>query len=808
MTSRSSTAGLLLVVDDNRVNRLVLQKALEALGHETVAAVDGEAALALLEQQPFDAVLLDIEMPVLDGFGTLQRIKGSAPLRHLPVIMVSSVDDIDSVVRCIELGAVDYLQKPFNGAILRARVDAALAEKRSRDAELDLLLQVDRLVDAAEAIENSTFEVSTLEPVAARTDAIGGLGRVFMQMAERVVEREQRLARQINQLRRDAAVATRAAGSPAINRLASYLAIDRRIALAEGRQLEPSTSGAVLLSDVSGFTAAVIARSEELGSDRGAEELLSDLNDFYDRCVQAIHHFGGAVVGFAGDGITSWFDDRHASVDAIGAAVAAGLELQAIAANNDAFAGLKTAVAAGRVHRLVLGDADHQLLDVLWGAPVAEATATEREAKPGEVLAAPSVANELLARADVHLDEENKNRSGVAVTRVENVERHSNPWPALDFEALGPEHLRPWLIPAVYDSVLDGQPGFLAELRSTTALFANIEGVRIESPDGTARLDRLVRWIQSVSDRHGGSLLQLTPTEAGGYFYLCFGAPRAVPDDAGAALACAVELVETPAELDVGPMRVGLARGPMRIGGYGGADHTTYGAIGRQTNLAARLMQTARPRTILADESVLHASGRHGDFEPVNLGPLKGIQGTPCVFRFARINLTSALDDLEPALASTAKIASIFPSEFEPNVLSALHLDDSSSMSGTISHAMEKRLDGLCRAGILMRSASSYVFADQRLRREAHGRLLYAQRRALHRAALDYLNSSQSSQGTDPVAWRRSLAHHAEHAEDHQAAAALYEQAAELAQERGRTSEALEMLKASLRFELGDRPAT
>lgn len=796
-------SGRLLVVDDNSVNRRVLQRALEALGHETVPASDGRMALSLLDEQGFEAVLLDIEMPVLDGFETLQRIKANERLSRLPVIMVSGLEDIESVVRCIDLGAVDYLTKPFNKSVLRARVDAALAEKRTRDAELDLLDQVNRLVEAAAAIEKSSFEASALESVAVRDDAIGVLGRVFLQMAERVVEREQRLTHQISQLRRDVALVGRTAGSPAIGRLASYLAVDRRLALSEGRELDAWTSGTVLLSDISGFTAEVIARSEQLGSGRGAEELLSDLNDFYDRCVHTIHRFGGSVVGFAGDGITSWFDDRDGSVDATGAAIAAGIELQRLAAEDESFGGLKIAVASGSVHRLTVGDPDLQLVDVLWGAPVVEACVVERDAGPGELLAGPSTGAELASRVDVRFEQASGQHRCVSVGAIEGGERHENPWPPVDLALIDADRLRRWLIPAVFDSVVGGHPGFLAELRSVTALFVSFDGVRFDSPDFAARLDEVVRWIQTVVSRRDGSLLQLTPTDAGGYFYISFGAPSSVQDDAAAALACAVELVDPPVTLDLGAMRVGLARGPMRIGGYGGADHTTYGAIGRQTNLAARLMQAASPREILADDSVLTASGRSGDFEPVDVGPLKGIGGKLRVYRFARINLRFSIDDLEPSLVAIVKIASIFPRDFDVATLDAVHPDLTNSIDR--SRELTTALKGLCESGVLATTVGGFVFSDERVRVEAHGRLLFTQRRSLHRAALQHLGQSTPIMGVDPVDWQRSLAYHAEHAEDQGTAAALYEQAARIAQANGRPQEALELSKASLRFELGDR---
>ncbi len=125
----------LLVVDDNEDNRYTLTQRLKRQGYANVAtAQDGREALDLLRTRPFDLVLLDIMMPELNGYQVLAELKADDALRHIPVIMISAVDELDSVIRCIELGAEDYLQKPFNPTLLRARVGACLEKKRLHDA--------------------------------------------------------------------------------------------------------------------------------------------------------------------------------------------------------------------------------------------------------------------------------------------------------------------------------------------------------------------------------------------------------------------------------------------------------------------------------------------------------------------------------------------------------------------------------------------------------------------------------------------------------------------------------------------------
>ena len=135
----SPTQAVALIVDDSAVNRKVLARHLETLGIRVREATDGRQALDLLSGQISDigVVLLDIVMPVLDGYETLAAIKADERLRHLPVIMISGIDELDSVLRCIESGAADYLPKPFNPQILAARVRASLAAKQLHDLEVE-----------------------------------------------------------------------------------------------------------------------------------------------------------------------------------------------------------------------------------------------------------------------------------------------------------------------------------------------------------------------------------------------------------------------------------------------------------------------------------------------------------------------------------------------------------------------------------------------------------------------------------------------------------------------------------------------
>ncbi len=140
-TNQADQRGHVLVVDDNRVNRLTLARGLESQGHTVALAENGERALAMVRAEPFDVVLLDIVMPGMDGFEVLGRMKADPALRDIPVIVISAVDEVESAVRCIELGAEDFLPKPFDPVLLRARLRASLAKKNLRDLEVAYLRQ-------------------------------------------------------------------------------------------------------------------------------------------------------------------------------------------------------------------------------------------------------------------------------------------------------------------------------------------------------------------------------------------------------------------------------------------------------------------------------------------------------------------------------------------------------------------------------------------------------------------------------------------------------------------------------------------
>ena len=135
---------VVLIVDDNEDNRFTLSMRLQACGYENiVTAENGREALEKMRQGPVDLVLLDIMMPELDGYGVLEELRTDTALRDVPVVMISALEDINSVVRCIELGATDYLTKPFNPVLLKARVDNCVEKARYKAQEAAHLARIE-----------------------------------------------------------------------------------------------------------------------------------------------------------------------------------------------------------------------------------------------------------------------------------------------------------------------------------------------------------------------------------------------------------------------------------------------------------------------------------------------------------------------------------------------------------------------------------------------------------------------------------------------------------------------------------------
>lgn len=218
-----------LVVDDSLINRKKISLAVSNLGHEVATAKDGRAAMEALRQSNYDAILLDIIMPEMDGFDVLRALEAEPLLRDIPVVVISALDDEkESVVKAIELGAEDFLPKDFDPILLRARLNASLAKKRFRDQEKEYFSRIEKLTEAAEVLESGRFDPESLKLDALKKfdDPLGRLAAVFSGMAAEIYNRELKLRTVIQTLQGILLVI--AAGviwgsSPSLSRIASGL---------------------------------------------------------------------------------------------------------------------------------------------------------------------------------------------------------------------------------------------------------------------------------------------------------------------------------------------------------------------------------------------------------------------------------------------------------------------------------------------------------------------------------------------------------------------------------------------------------
>ena len=226
------------------------------------------------------------------------------------------------------------------------------------------------------------------------------------------------------------------------------------------------------------------------------------------------------------------------------------------------------------------------------------------------------------------------------------------------------KQMRPWLLAAVYERLRSGAGNFLAELRPTVALFLRFTGIDYDGDEAAGeKLDAFIRRVQAIVDRYRGTLVDLNIGDKGSYLYINFGAPIANEDNAARAASTALELRDLPEELPyIQPLQIGITQGRMRAGAYGGAMHRTYGVLGDEVNLAARLMMKCEPGQILVSRNVqaiildqfawnaLDPVRVKGKSEPVEIAELCNVGAHPAMHLPQHSQLT-------PLIGRSAEIA-------------------------------------------------------------------------------------------------------------------------------------------------------
>ena len=415
--------------------------------------------------------------------------------------------------------------------------------------------------------------------------------------------------------------------------LYTYLPQDRLHTLAQNKSLPDRTSGAALFADISGFTALTESLRESLGARRGAEILTRHLDAVYSTLIAEVENYGGSVIEFAGDAITCWFDDGRLIVDdrpqavvyAVTCAFALQQSMRAFSSielpdGTTTALSLKVAVASGAARRFVVGDPSIHYMDALAGATVARTSTAEHLANKSEILVDESTVNALgglLTLQEWRADEETNERFAVA----KEFKGRISPVPLSEsLVDLDPAVLRTWIHPQVYDREQFGESSFLTEFRPCAVLFVRFTGIDYDADDAQVQLDAIIRQMQIIASRYEGTFLQLAIGDKGSYVYINFGALSTHEDDARRAVKAALKLRESSAL----QLQMGISQGVMRVGAYGGQTRRTYGALGDDVNLAARLMQTAAVNEILLSGQVQKAVANDFTFEPRPPLPMKG----------------------------------------------------------------------------------------------------------------------------------------------------------------------------------------
>ncbi|MCI0647965.1 MAG: AAA family ATPase, partial [Chloroflexi bacterium] len=411
--------------------------------------------------------------------------------------------------------------------------------------------------------------------------------------------------------------------------LTAFIPMDRRQALARGDSLPDRTSGAALFADISGFTPLTNALVEELGPQRGPEELTRQLNRIYSALIAEVHRYRGSVIGFSGDAIMCWFEGQPAATSR---ATACALEMQQVLGRlGDGVTPLgtavplavKVAVTAGTGRRFLVGDPAVQQIEVVAGEVVNRAAAAEKVLQRGEV----AVGAEILSRFgdQAAAQEWRVDDQGEYFAIVEGLAQPvpAAPWPQVAEPAEAVVHN--WVLKPVVERWRQGHFS-IAQLRLCVPLFLKFSGINYEADDQAGqKLDSYIRWVQGIMARYEGHLIQLTLGDKGSYLYAVFGALLSHEDNAARAVATALELQKATGEFPfITARQIGLSQGQLYTGTSGSPDQYTFCALGSEVNIAARLMSKAEAGQILATPHIIKSATQY-HFQPLGAIPVKGL---------------------------------------------------------------------------------------------------------------------------------------------------------------------------------------
>lgn len=407
----------------------------------------------------------------------------------------------------------------------------------------------------------------------------------------------------------------------------SFIPMDRRQAMAKQVPIPNRLVGAVLFVDIYGFTNIMGTYIQDLGKQRGTEELSRQLDAFFDTIIKQLYNYQGSVISFSGDAITCWFDgdDGH---KAMTTAVKILEVIQPFAKLTTSVGSpvsieLKISIDAGPVNRFLVGDPKIMLFDIMAGKIVDEVSLGEKLAKKRDIVLSEQVFENCKKYISVKEWRKNDLNQSFAILDKLNQKVERSPWqphPNLPIKIT-----QSWLLPPILKRVREGQTAFLTELRLGIACFVKFSLDHSVSDDfDKKQLDNFIQSVQHQAKKYEGHIIQIIFGDKGNIIFLGFGAPISHEDDIDRALNTAQQIHDLPKKLSfIKDIQIGISQGQLRVGYYGGANRCTYTLLGEHTNLAARLMSTAMPGQTLVSLAIQQGA-RQFSFSPLGAMNIKG----------------------------------------------------------------------------------------------------------------------------------------------------------------------------------------
>ncbi len=388
------------------------------------------------------------------------------------------------------------------------------------------------------------------------------------------------------------------------------------------------------------------ALAREYGSQRGAEEIAGWLNRVFGAIIECVHNYQGSVVSFSGDAITCWFDDhpvgepRDSQAAYLRAAACAFAMQETMAqfrsirlsSSTTTSLHIKVVVIEGPARRFEIGRPEIQRMDVLAGSLLNCVNVAENLLSQDEIIVSEGIVQFLGPDLEI---QEWRAEDGQRFAVVSAFGRYVPESRWVETPVLPLDVALEWMCTPIMERLNMAEGAFLAELRaSVVTLYLSFSGLDYDEDDNAReKLDRFISWVQLTLSHYEGFLLQLTVGDKGSYILATFGAILAHEDDPIRALEAALALQELPADLEaIQDIKIGISLGTLYSGAFGGPTRQTYGVLGGEANIGARLMSTAKPGQIVVSSQLVDAAGARYDFEELGLVQLKGVTNARRLF--------------------------------------------------------------------------------------------------------------------------------------------------------------------------------